>query len=917
MGKERGPLRVPVQRKIILHLWDQMSSEEDYEVPDTVTQRGIGRELSLRQTHVSRALSELCGDGLVRSRTARILGEGRRKKVYFLTKKGSAETKRFAEEMEDLKLPLRSRDGYLKLQPVSRILKVLSREEGRSVSLSDLVNRFYDGSEVRLGQSTTPEKALSKIPMNKRFFGRMDELRMISRWVEDDRIDFISVVSIAGQGKTSLLSEFASRNTDRPVFWYTVDEWTRPLGILEDIARIFEHLGESSLMEYLMGPAEPSKDEAAFRLVKDLKSSDLVIILDDVHKNPKVMELLSIIRQRMLSGSRSIILTGARLRPSFYGRKDLHDSGRVREIELLGLDPVSAGKLLTVRGVPREEHELAYRKTSGHPLALELYTTGSDIDGYLWEEVTGNLEPGEMEVLDLASIYRYPMPAEAFFPGVIPDRDLIDRLVERVLLRRFVDGNLGIHDLLKEHLRERMTPLEMEKYIVAAIDFLSTRGSERDILHLIALLYEHDRDELTNVLLREGDFLVSRGHQEVLDMVQRIDPHMLKRVDLVRYLNLFSELNLREGDPASADIRIKRALEECDRILLSGGREKGEVLPLVSKLLFRSGEISRANGVHSEVMEAQRKNVSYNRRYGNRSGLGKALNNLAIAYLERGEVDKALESFHEAHGLLEESGEPGSKAFVEASIAYTYIIKRDHAKARKFLKKASSYDPRLPAINGKLRRRTGLCRSSLGDNEDALRDLQRSYASFVEAGDREAVIWVLLDLHALSRKMKNKKAAIEYLERAYSGIKRLKGASESSGELLLHCCRTRFSFMAEEKFGSTDAVARDLVDVLISVMGPKRSVIYLDTMVKEFEDRDLILVLLKNYENMTLTKDEARGSLVVSLRRASLLLEMGRKDEAEKLLRSVISKGRKFGFAKAVRKAEEQLRLLGASSSLS
>ncbi|MBN1539056.1 MAG: tetratricopeptide repeat protein [Candidatus Thermoplasmatota archaeon] len=907
MGKEKGLIRVPVHRRIMLYLWDQMSSEEDYEVPDTVTQRGIGRELSLRQTHVSRALSELSGDGFVRSRTAHIHGEGRRKKVYFLTKKGSAETKRYTEEMDDLKLPLRSRDGYLKLQPVSTILKTLSRAEGKPVSLSDLVNRFYDGSEVHLGQRTTPERALRNIPMNERFFGRQDELKMISRWIEDE-INFISVVSIAGQGKTSLLAEFASKNTERPVVWYTLDEWTRPIGILEDVARVFEHLGESSLMEYLIGPAEPNNDEAAFRLVKDLKRSDLVIILDDVHKNLKVMELLSIIKQRLLPGSRTTILTGSRIRPSFYGRKDLQDNGRVREIELLGLDPVSAGKLLTVRGVPREEHELAYRKTSGHPLALELYTTGSDIDGYLWEEVTRNLEPKEMEVLDLASIYRYPMPAEAFFPGGVPDRGLIDRLAERVLLRRFVDGNLVIHDLLKEHLRERMTPMEMEKYIVAAIDFLSTRGSEKDILHRIALLCEHDRDELTDVLLREGDFLVSRGHQELLDMVQRIDPKMLKGVDLVRYLNLFSELNVREGDPASADIRIKRALEECDRILLSGGREKGEVLPLVSKLLFRSGEISRANGVHSQVIEAQRKNVSYNRRYGSRPGLGKALNNLAVAYLERGEIDKALESFHEAHGLLEESGEPGSRAFVEASIADAYIIKRDHVKARKFLKKASSYDSRIPAINGKLTRRTGLCRSSLGDLEDALRDLQRSYASFVEAGDRESMIWVLLDLHTLSRKMKNKRAAMEYLERAYSGIKRLKGASESSGELLLHCYRTRFSFMTEEECGSIDAAARELADVLISVMGPKRSVVYLDSMIKEVEDRNHILTILKYFEKMTWTKDETKGSLVVSLRRAELLLEVGRRDEVEELLNRIVEKGNRTGFTKAVRKARSLLR---------
>ncbi|MGA1819746.1 MAG: tetratricopeptide repeat protein [Thermoplasmatota archaeon] len=907
MGKEKGPLRVPVQRKILLLLWDHMRAEEDFEVPEEVTQTGIGRELDLRQTHVSRALTELCSEGLVRSRTAHVKGEGRRKKVYFLTQNGTRDIQEYADGIEAVKLPVRMRDGSLKLLQVSRILKLMMQESGKASTIGELLNRYYDGSEVALSLEGGPLRTQKRIPVNTKFFGRTGEIQQISQYVKDPRVDFVSIISIAGQGKTSLMAEYVSRNPDLPAYWYSVDEWTRPSGILEDIAPTLESLGRTELIDHFRGHREPELERGITSLVKDLGGTGMIIVFDDIHKNRSVMEFLNILRQRMPKGNRATVLTGSRNRPSFYKKRDIMEKGNVRELELYGLDPESAGELLMFRGVPVEEHELAYNKTSGHPLALELYITGSDIDGYLWEEVTGGLDENEIEVLYLASIYHQPMPPEAFFPGKVPDRDLIDKLNEKFLLRRFGDGNLGIHDLFREHLRERMTPIEVSGSLDRALEFLSTRGSERDILHRIVLLYENDRDGITQALLKEGDFLVSKGHFEVLEMVPRIDPFSLEGTDLIRYLLLFSDLNFRDGDLDSAETKIKRALEECDRVLSKGEVEKGEVLSLVSKLLFRSGEISRARGVLSKVIDAQRKNVAYNRKFGNKPGLGKALNNLSVAYLERGEVDKALDSFREALSLFEESGDPRSKAFVEASIAEAYIIKRERTKGRKYLRKASSFHPRLPAINARLKRRTGLCWSDLGDHDEALKDLREAYTSYIEANDPEAAIWVLLDLHEQTLRMNDNKAALEYLDRASTGVKNLKGHSDKRAELLLQCRRSRFDLISTQRLKRIDLAARELAEALIETMEPKRSVLYLDALIKEIRDFEHIAMVLKDFEELSWAKGDRKGSLVVSLRRASLLLEMGRRDEAEKLLRSIIVKGRKAGFLKAVRKAESLL----------
>jgi tetratricopeptide (TPR) repeat protein len=378
---------------------------------------------------------------------------------------------------------------------------------------------------------------------------------------------------------------------------------------------------------------------------------------------------------------------------------------------------------------------------------------------------------------------------------------------------------------------------------------------------------------------------------------------------MVRYLLLFSDLNLRGGDLSGAEGKLDRALEVCDRSLkrVKSDAKRGEVLSLVSRILYRSGEISKIKGIHTEVIEAQRKNVSYNRRYGKGAGLGKALNNLALAYLDAGEVDRATESLVEARSILEESGDPSSKAFVEASIADVYITRRDHNKAKVYLSAASSYQPKLPSIRGKLRRRTGECWLKIGDLNEAYSDLRDSYMSFRESGDHNMALWVLLDLYRVDMKNGDHRKARDRLQRVADGLTEMKGIEAGRNGLLLQCKRFGYEHALNNDRKRIKEASMGLANAIMETLEPKRSIIYIDQMTTELKDPELILPLMESFEKVSWSRGDRNGSLVVSLRRTSILIGKGDDKGARKLLGTIIKRGKRIGFKKAVRKANSLL----------
>jgi len=914
-----GSIRISVQRRVLLLLHTHFSSSDDYEVPDVLSQKGIGRELSLRQTHVSRALTELRSDGLVEERSSHIKGATRKMKAYFLTRKGANYTQSYIEELGSTKVPVRLRDGRLKLRTASQALDLATRSMGRTVTYHELFNDLYDGSEISLsGGKGEIAGRDTGAPVNKHFFGRIQELSTIGDFLDERSGLFLVVTSIAGQGKTALLSDVASNYRKGPVHFTMMSEWTEPWKLIHEWADLLEDLGRSRTASFLRGREDPGLLTTVDRLKVDLTSSNMLIIVDDIHKaRGSVIELFRLIRERCGGSSGFKFLIGTRRSPDFYGRKDLVATGIVREMELGGLDPLSSGQLLAERGIPEEERELAYKLTKGHPLALELYTpgidplsSGRDLDDYLREEVLGELDERELNILRTASVYESPVVAEGLFDGVKPHHDLLSDLCKRALLRAFGDGTYDLHDLLKENLRKNMTEDEREKALSHAVDHLSRRGSEREIIHYLRILEGYDQKRLTTTLLEEGEFLVNRGHTLVYDLLETIREGELHGRELVKYLVLYSDLKVLKGDLKGAEERLVRALSLCDSLLVDaeGESEKHEIIGLVSRVLTRRGEIARTRGLHAATIDINRKNVAYNRKYGDAPGLGKALNNLAVAYNDRGELDKALETLENAREVFEKSGDPTSAALVEANIADIHITRRDTERARKHLEAAASHSPKLPMLRGKLKRKIGLARLRLGDLDRARDDLNTAYSSFSEAGDREGCREVTRDLFRFAMAAGKRKDALHFLEKGKDLLKARSEGGRPSGEPLVMLLADRLDYTMRWDRKKGPQRARDLGRALGRQYPPKNAILHMNSLLRRYDDPVPLIEFLEALGSCFEGLSDPHPGIIVDLRRGELLIDSGRSKEAGTLLKKTASRARKVGFEKGWKKADSLLR---------
>jgi DNA-binding MarR family transcriptional regulator len=109
----RGKSLLTVNEKMVLHLKRYDRYYDDFIVPPEVSQNGIAGALGTSQNHISKAAKKLLAVKAITSRLARVDGEPRRKKVYFLTSKGFEIAQDIQSKLTQKVLVIRDRHGML------------------------------------------------------------------------------------------------------------------------------------------------------------------------------------------------------------------------------------------------------------------------------------------------------------------------------------------------------------------------------------------------------------------------------------------------------------------------------------------------------------------------------------------------------------------------------------------------------------------------------------------------------------------------------------------------------------------------------------------------------------------------------------------------------------------------------------
>ncbi|WP_019176797.1 tetratricopeptide repeat protein [Methanomassiliicoccus luminyensis] len=739
------------RERIVLHILSYQKFLQDSDAPMAITQEGIADAVDVGRNNVSKAVNVLADEGIVEVHTKHVKGFASVKKVYFLTQKGFQEGLAFKAEIESTKVVIVDFDGKEITDEVGKLSKYLpKRYTFLEIALGVTRGRF-DCSSFHHGKVREERRYVDytdRKPSVRTFFGRQEELKKLNDFITSETARIMVVYGIPGIGKTTLLAKFVQDVRERHnVFWYRVHEWVNLKILLSPIAEFLSQMGRKGLERYLSRTETPSVGEVSSILETELKDLPAVFILDDVQKaDQTVHDFLAAMVGVLESLPHVSMIFTSREIPSFYSRSVVF-KGEVVEMMLDGLDMDSSFRLIRNRELPESELMAIYTATRGHPLFLELIDSpksalGKNVRMFIEQEVYAKLDPTERRILEIASIFRYPVLIDAFFSmeeGIakemgfaqkeleykdyMVDYDTIDQLLNKSLMHESTGRMIGMHDLLRDFFYSRLAPRSRMAYHKAASRYyLQDRSAPshveamyhclmakeystatkiaasygRDIIAkgyglpfgpLLAQLREQcehiDNSEKMEILLLEGDIYEVKGEWD--QAVVRFD-EAGTLADPEKDKRLLAEINRRIGG-----IYLRRSLfDEAETYLVKslGIAQAIQDTHTLVDIYYDLGGVFQSRGRNQEALSAFSMSRELAQTVGDDVGRGKALYGIGRVHTDLLDHNRAITYKKEALEIMEKTGDVDNIARVYVGIGHSLLDIGNFREGANYLEKA-------------------------------------------------------------------------------------------------------------------------------------------------------------------------------------------------------------------------------------
>lgn len=663
MSKKVEVPHLTVDRKILLHLFEVKHTEMDFEVPRSVVQDGIASAVSIRRDNIPRTMKKLKEEDLVDDILKRIKGLPRKRKAYFLTAKGLEFAKQVRDEVAYHRVYLELSDGSVKeiyMKDVAPYLNI-------SLNLIDLHSLLNSDNMVTeslirgflSGETASPSMMgsdgfvsfLQDVPMPKRFFGRDRELGSIKKWIEEGGGSILSITGIAGIGKTTLAAKSAKdMEGTTHVFWYRFHKWDSMRNLLYSFARMFDQIGRSGLKTYLDSNTSLDSKDYYSILESSMKDVPLFMVFDDFQRAAdEIVDFFSNLKEIVPGMDQvKIIVVGRQVFP-FYDRSDVLVKKVVREMNLSGLDRESCKGLLKIRDVDEKLFRRVYDITKGHPLFLQLILSAEDLEDqkdikrYIYEEIFKKLDHEASLLLQIASVFRYPVPSDAFFMEEGLSFTTLDKLVESNLIQETSYDEFEAHDLIKEFFYNRLTPQQKKAYHERAATHYMETGNERATVEaMYHMTMAGNKVKALKLASTYGESIITRGLIEqfssVLTLLEKEMTDETREYNATTRL-LQGELQMVMGrwDRAQTDLTRAAAIGEAENKPLITGRAN-----------LKLGQIEARRGNKEASEKRLQKALKIARKLEKEEDIARVLQALGELYSTRGDFRAAKRALREA-----------------------------------------------------------------------------------------------------------------------------------------------------------------------------------------------------------------------------------------------------------------------------
>ncbi len=721
-----------VSEKILIHLLAKIKFEDRFEVPYTLTQGGIADAASVRRSYVSSATKEMIKKGLLSEKLSHIKGEARRRKAYFLTPEGKAAAEKLQKEVSAQRVLVRDEEGESEVE----IGEIRDKTEVK-LSLLEIIagiseEGIFDFTAAQAPAAETGIDVPQSYPQPRYFFGREKEMAEISTFLDSPEARFLAIKGMAGIGKTTLIAKVAqdARET-RKIFWYRFHDWSTLRNLLSHLADFLNKTGREGLRLYLEENTFVDLGDVQALLKNQISGLTALFIFDDFHRaNETCVQLFEALLDVVDDTTGIRFILAGRTIPRFYDRRDVLVKKRVCELELAGLDFESSRKLLLERAIDETRLDEIYENTQGHPLCLELVELSEEgvgkrnIEQYLAEEVEGRLSDEQKAVLRFASVFRYPVPREAYF--LVPHKageishETIDELVEKTLITSS-DSYYDIHELIRDFFFFRMSPKQKIMYHSTVAEyFMDVAGDLAQIEAMFHLVSAGDGERAVFLALSNGEHLINRGYlEEFYDVLTSISRSDISSDDLSKLLVMEADIATTQGRWDAALRLYERSLEtaqEADdqrQVALAyykiaaihyrrGALDKAlelnnrslELLSVanepieLARLYNNMGVIFWKKGDFEEAKKNYESSLEIARDIGDERGVARAENNLGIIHWENGKISEALEYFLNSLEKSEKLEDLKTMAQLYDNLGEAYFVKGERDRALELYEKS-------------------------------------------------------------------------------------------------------------------------------------------------------------------------------------------------------------------------------------
>jgi tetratricopeptide (TPR) repeat protein len=799
---KRSTYTFSVAERILLCLKEHHSTRT-YEIPPELTQRGISSLLNIRTFNVSRYLIDLTRNGHIQMSMGRPRGGRKRMQYYLLTDSGNQKVLKLLESAAGTKINLvfPSREMISNLYDAPSLVpgnptltELITATRNNSVDVASFM-----GDRARRGGSL--RKASPGMPTVEHFYGRTGELDKINEWYRSSTGKILSVVGMAGIGKTVLLAR-AARDwvQDRNVFWHKIREYDTAWSVAH-AASTFLSTVENRLVSGVIAERDLDLGLLSYILAEETKNIEMVFVFDDLHNaSEDALTAIRAITDIVVQNKNMKLATASRKEVKIVDRRIYMAEAKL-DMKIDGLDPSTAALLLP-KGLNRNSGmaEALINKTGGHPLLIKSAMLGIADDfgfhKYIQDEIMSGISKAEGNTLKTLALFRTPVKMGELCNLNISIDD-VESLDGRGLIEKDGADNCEIHEVIKEFMVSRMGRDErtsLNKRIARM--YSSLPGELFSVESIYHSVDAGDYERGAALLMDFGESIVTYGMApRIAAQVRKISENYRPVANsAAKYYRILGDVFEQSGDWDVASAMYGKAGGKRDDMqsalaltrLMGIYYRKGQ-LDAARKTINRAVKIAERSGSVYAIGEAQYslgslalelRNISeaqkafeatrnIARKSGNAKLLAQATYGMGRVEHAQGRLKQAITSKEEAAALFKRANNNVELCKVLTSIGMSYLANGDSKTALEFHENAASLCEKIGSIRhlAYALANAGGVLIKLPNYVDAEKRLTRALKLFEGLNEKSMVSDICLNLSLLYTKNGHMENAIVFAER--------------------------------------------------------------------------------------------------------------------------------------------------------